>query len=153
VIDFNVNKTNVTSVTTQDSITSADGVQNSVDGWGAFNTTFKRNDGFAKRTTSLTFDLTGSNFSDVSQELALASLFSLAPFPLDNGQMVTPINFFAAHIAAWDGSGEANATGYATVIPGEPGGGGGNVPIPAAFWLIGAGLVRLGFYSRKRRQS
>jgi hypothetical protein len=27
------------------------------------------------------------------------------------------------------------------------------VPLPAAFWLIGAGLVRLGFYSRRRRQS
>jgi hypothetical protein len=118
-----------------------------VDGWGEFNFVYTTGSSdYGHRFSSATIELT---------DVTATKLADLLLFSTQGGGAHPSSTIFmaAAHMGvlsdADDLTSDFSKTGFvANGIKGST-----VVPLPAAFWLIGAGLVRLGLYSRRRRQS
>jgi hypothetical protein len=135
-INFNFNTDHVVTVTPPNLFTREIGGGDNVDGYGSFNYRYEQNRPQYPGTQGpVTFNITGSGFtSDILSLFALNAEFG---------------KFMCAAIGVDDGS-QFIATGFSDTPILVSGGVTPPVPLPAAFWLIGAGLVRLGLYSRRK---
>lgn len=116
---------------------------NQADGFGGFD--LQVSNGGSNRLSTLQFSI-----SNVSGD-TLSTYFSNSATPA--GQGVSP---FSAHVAGFttgltDSTGAAITSGYfgggTTVVPPS------DVPVPAAVWLFGSGLMGLVGVARRRRSS
>lgn len=104
------------------------------DGFGTFD--FELKDGGTSRNNPLQFTISGASYSDFAKA--------------SSGSATQGNTYFAAHVAGFTGpSGVTSGWfgGSTTVVPPS------DVPVPAAVWLFGSGLMGLVGVARRRRSS
>lgn len=102
--------------------------QNAGGGFGKFEFQFSGTG--STRTELLTFSITGVNGD------------SPASYAIDSKLKPAAVEFFAAHVAGFDNGNGVTSAQFAGSTP---------VPVPAALWLFGSGLLGLVGVVRRRR--